>query len=128
MNGYRESDSPIVSEKPLNKTGDNKPVAEKVEKRGLAERNPSKRNRSQAQSWEILPNELDRIRHAAKRDREGQFILLSVIPTHWNVCASTLKAGAQCISSARWDLCGGCRVTGIPTANKRPRGKAVMKL
>lgn len=59
MNGYRESDSPIVSEKPLNKTGDNKPVAEKVEKRGLAERNPSKQNRSQAQSLEILPNALD---------------------------------------------------------------------
>ena len=35
MNGYGESDSPIISEKPLNKTGDNKPVAEKVEKRGL---------------------------------------------------------------------------------------------
>jgi len=41
-NGCRESDSPIVSEKPSNKTGDNKPVAEEVEKRGLAERNPSK--------------------------------------------------------------------------------------
>ena len=26
------------------------------------------------------------------------------------------ERGAQCISSARWDLCGGCRVTGIPTA------------
>jgi len=44
MNGYRESDSLIISEKPSNKTGDNKPVAEKVEKRGLAERNPSKQN------------------------------------------------------------------------------------
>ena len=33
MNGYRESDSPIISKKPSNKTGDNKPVAEKVEKR-----------------------------------------------------------------------------------------------
>ena len=49
MNGYRESDSFIVSEKPLNKIGDNKPVEEEVEKRRLAERNPSKRNRSQAQ-------------------------------------------------------------------------------
>ena len=48
MNGYRESDSLIVSKKPLNKTGDNKPVAEKVEKRGLAKRNPSKRNRGRA--------------------------------------------------------------------------------
>jgi hypothetical protein len=37
MNGYRESDSPIVSEKPLNNTGDNKPVAEEVEKRGWYE-------------------------------------------------------------------------------------------
>ena len=65
MNGYRESDNPIISEKPSNKTGDNKAVAEKVEKRGLAERNPSKRNRNQAQIWIFLPNELDRIRHAA---------------------------------------------------------------
>jgi hypothetical protein len=70
MNGYRESDSPIVSGKPSNKTGENKPVAEEVEKRGLAKRNPSKRNRNQAQSWIFLPNELDRIRHAAQRNRE----------------------------------------------------------
>ncbi len=27
------------------------------------------------------------------------------------------EVGAQCISSACWDLCGGCRVTGIPTAS-----------
>ncbi len=26
------------------------------------------------------------------------------------------EAGAQCISSARWDLCEGCQVTGIPIA------------
>jgi len=31
------------------------------------------------------------------------------------------EAGAQCISSARWDLCEGCRVTGIPIATRRPR-------
>ena len=30
------------------------------------------------------------------------------------------EGGAQCVSSARWDLCGGCRVTGIPTATIRP--------
>jgi len=76
MNGYRESDSLIVLKKPLNKTGDNKPVAEKVEKRRLAERNPSKQNRNQAQSWIFLPNELDRIRHAAQRNKEEQFISL----------------------------------------------------
>ena len=48
MNGYRESDSLIVSEKPSNKIGDNKPVAEKVEKRGLAKGNLTRRNRGRA--------------------------------------------------------------------------------
>ena len=38
-NGYRESDSPIVSEKPSNKTGDNKRMAEGMEKRRLAKGN-----------------------------------------------------------------------------------------
>lgn len=66
MKGYRESDSFIVSEKPLNKIGDNKSMTEKVEKRKLAERNPSKRNRNQTQSWMFLPNELERIRYAAR--------------------------------------------------------------
>jgi len=33
-----------------------------------------------------------------------------------NACASLPKVGAQCGSSARWDLCGGRRVTGVPTA------------
>jgi hypothetical protein len=32
-----------------------------------------------------------------------------------NECASLPKAGAQCGSSARWDLSGGHRVTGVPT-------------
>jgi len=36
MNGYRESDILIVSEKPLNKIYDNKRMAEKVEKRRMA--------------------------------------------------------------------------------------------
>jgi len=76
MKGYRESDSPIVSGKLPNKTGDKKPVAEEVEKRGLAERNPSKQNRNQAQSWGFLPNELERIRYAARRNKGEQFISL----------------------------------------------------
>ena len=76
MNRYRESDSFKLSEKPLNKIGDNKPMAEEVEKRKLAERNPSKRNRNQAQIWAILSSELDRIRHAAQRNRKERFISL----------------------------------------------------
>lgn len=87
MNGYRESDSPIVSEKPSNKTGDNKPVAEKVEKRGLAERNPSKRNRTQAQSWIFLPNELDRIRYAGTHARQYSKQEPSALAVHAGICA-----------------------------------------
>ena len=49
MNGYRKSDSLILSEKSPNKIGYSKPMAEEVEKRRLAERNPSKRNKNQAQ-------------------------------------------------------------------------------
>ena len=52
MNGYRESDSLIVSKKPSNKTGDNKPVAEKVEKRGLAEGNSVERNKGRSLTGE----------------------------------------------------------------------------
>ncbi len=33
-----------------------------------------------------------------------------------SVCASLPEVGAQCGSSARWDLRGGHRVTGVPTA------------
>ncbi len=88
MNGYRESDSPIVSEKPSNNTCDNKPAAEKVEKRGLAERNPSKQNRNQAQSWIFLPNELDRIRHAAGTyARQYSKQEPSALAVHAGICA-----------------------------------------
>jgi group II intron reverse transcriptase/maturase len=72
-NGYRESDSLIVSKKPLNKMRDNKRMAEKVEKRRLAERNPSKQNRGRAQHRITLPNELERIRHVAQGNRKEQF-------------------------------------------------------
>ena len=54
MIGYRDSDSFIVSKKPLNMAGNNKPVVEKAEKRRLAKRNPSKRNKNQAQNWILL--------------------------------------------------------------------------
>ena len=38
---------------------------------------------------------------------------------HQGDCASVPEAGARCGSSARRDLCGGCRATGIPTATTR---------
>src|SRR5262245_51926215 len=40
----------------------------------------------------------------------------SYIPIPRNVCALRPEARARCGSAARRDLCGGCWVTGIPTA------------
>ena len=64
MNGYRESDSPILSGKPSNKTGDNKSVAEKVEKRGLAKGNSVERNKDRALNRGTLQSEPTRIRQS----------------------------------------------------------------
>ena len=64
MNGYRESDSLIGTKKPSNKTGDNKPVAEKVEKRGLAEGNSVERNKCRSLNRRTLQRESIRIRQS----------------------------------------------------------------
>ena len=68
MNGYRESDSLIVSKKPLNKTGDNKPVAEKVEKRRLAKGNSVERNKGRALNRGTLQSKPTRIRQSMFTD------------------------------------------------------------
>ncbi|KKM50668.1 hypothetical protein LCGC14_1555950 [marine sediment metagenome] len=100
MNGYRESDSLIVSEQSLNKICDNKHMAEEVKKSRLAERNPSKRNRNQAQSWIFLPNELDRIRYAAQRNREEQFISL------WHHVYDTMRLRRSFLKLKRKSVAG----------------------
>jgi len=74
--GYRESDSLIVSGKPSNKAGDRKRATERVERRRLAKGNSSRRNRGQTQGWITLPHELDRVRQAAQRRRDERFTAL----------------------------------------------------
>ncbi len=64
MNGYRESDSLIVSKKPLNKIGDNKPVAEKAEKRRLAKGNLVERNKGRTLNRGTLQSEPTGIRQS----------------------------------------------------------------
>ena len=34
------------------------------------------------------------------------------------ICGQASKVRTVCVKSARTDLCGGCRVTGIPTATR----------
>ena len=78
MNGYRESDSFIVSRKPLNKTGDNKPGAEKVEKRRLAKGNSVELNKDRALNRVILQSEPTRIR----QDNNMRVITRGRSPVH----------------------------------------------
>jgi hypothetical protein len=76
--------------------------AEKVEGRELAKGNVAEQTRSRTQGRGILSQALSCVRQAPS-----------------GACASRPEAGARCGSTARRDLCGGCRVTGIPTATAR---------
>ena len=102
MNGCGKSDNPILPGKLPNKGCGALRLAEGVEGSGLAEGNLFQQPRFRTQSRSDLQNALRRIRQPA--------LILS------NVCASLPKAGAQSGSPARWDLSGGRRVTGVPTA------------
>jgi len=70
MNEREKSDNPIVSKKPANKTGRGRPVAEPVEKRGLAKGNPNQQTSRRTQGRERLQHALDRIRQAIRKDRK----------------------------------------------------------
>jgi len=90
MNGYRESDSPIISEKPSNKTGDNKAVAEKVEKRGLAEGNSVERNKGRSLNRGTLQIELTRIRQSVFTNNFARHYPRqepSALAVHAGICA-----------------------------------------
>ena len=76
MNGGRESDNPIVPEKPSNKDAGAPVSAEKVEGRGLAKGNPSESTRGRTQDRGDLQAALDRVRQAARKDKEKQFTTL----------------------------------------------------
>ena len=98
MHGGRESDSFRVPRKPSNKGCSSGP-AEKVEGRELAKGKAAEHSRDRTQR-RVTPVTRARPRTA------GPVGCLPVRP----------EAGARCGSAARRDLCGGCWVTGIPTA------------
>ena len=99
MYGHGKSDRSIGPKKSANNVGVRKPAAELMEERERAKGNPPTQTsyRSQHRAW--LSHELDGIRR--------------VVKAAW---PSTPEAGALCGSPARWDLCGGRRATGGPTA------------
>ena len=72
MNGDGKSDSPVVPTKPPNKAD----AAEEVEGRGLAKGNTASNARSGPSAGRRVSPGLDRVREAAKRDKEAQFTAL----------------------------------------------------
>ena len=96
MYGLEKSDSAIRAKKPANKAG--QPVAEWAEQRAGTKGNTGQPHTRRTQSRDSVSQGLDRVRH---------------------VCRQTPEVGAVCPNWARTDLCGGCPVTGIPTAISR---------
>src|SRR4051794_5147256 len=74
MHGPGKSDRPMVPAKPPNKAG--RPAAEVVEGRGLAKGNTAEQNAPRTQSRTRAPIALDRVREAAKKDKEKKFTAL----------------------------------------------------
>jgi RNA-directed DNA polymerase len=77
MNGQGKSDRPVVPWKPPNKGDGASSLAEGVEGRGLAKENLLRQNQSigrrAAPDW---PRALERIRQAARKDRDARFTAL----------------------------------------------------
>lgn len=74
MNEYGKSDSPVVPGKSPNKA---RPmVAEEMEGRGLAKGNPNQQNASRTQSRMSAPTALERVRQAAKGNKDAKFTAL----------------------------------------------------
>ena len=67
---------PPLAERENNQTRDPDDPAEPVEGRGLAEGNPNQDNTTRMQSRTDVPHALERVRQAAKRDKELRFTTL----------------------------------------------------
>lgn len=76
MNKGEKSDSSIVPEKRSNKETGKPAFAENVEGRGLAKRNPDRQTRDRTQRRAALSHALERIRQAAKKDKDIRFTAL----------------------------------------------------
>ena len=76
MNDSGKSDKPIVPKKHANKASGRPDAAERVEGRGLTERNPGEQTRFWTQGQVDLSHALDRIRAAARRNGKEKFTAL----------------------------------------------------
>jgi group II intron reverse transcriptase/maturase len=81
LNGRRKSDRPVVATKPANKVGATAhkvaaSMAERVERRGLAQGKPPGQNTNRAQDRAVVQSALSRIRQAAVKDKQAKFTSL----------------------------------------------------
>jgi RNA-directed DNA polymerase len=74
MDERGKSDKPVLPVKSSNKAGP--PVAERMEGRGLTKGNPQQQNASRTPSRYDAPSALERIRQAAKEDKQVRFTAL----------------------------------------------------
>ena len=121
----RKSDSSIVPKKPSNKDHGAPWSAERVEGResGRRECRAAKQvlntESVKGKVWTVVLGHNTGNRR--NRQRQTPVAAPQTCKARSNAygrkdCASLPEAGARCGKSARRDLCGGCRVTGIPTA------------
>jgi hypothetical protein len=87
-------------------------------------------NSYRTQSRESEPSGLDRVRQTARQDKEVRFTALlhhvniDLLRSSYYSLKRRAAAGVDG-RSANTGLCGGCRVTGIPTATQRPLAGAL---
>jgi RNA-directed DNA polymerase len=107
MHGRGKSDNPIVPAKPPNKAG--RPVAEVVEGRGLAEGNTVSSTRAGRSAGQRVPSGLERVREAARGDKEARFTALLHhvnLARLWAAYAGINPKAAPGIDQVTWDAYG----------------------
>ena len=81
-----------------------------MEGSALAEENVAQPNAGRTQSRETVLSRLSRVRHAALGERELRACFFE------RLCDAMIRGKSRMSQCSHTDLCGGCRVTGIPTA------------
>jgi len=104
MNGQGKSDRPVVPAKSSNKAGTS--AAERMEGSGLARENVDQQNAPRTQSRISAPSALERVRQAAKKDRNARFTALSHHLTTANLTTalwSMKKRAAPGVDGVIWE-------------------------
>jgi RNA-directed DNA polymerase len=109
MNGDEGSDSPVLPTKPPNKAMAVTSAAEVVEGRGLAKENTESATRPGRSAGGGVPSGLDRVREAARKDKDAKFTaLLHHVDLHrlWTAYVAINPKAAPGVDKMTWDAYG----------------------